>query len=316
VCDTAGAPEFRPAELRLSSSCGASVFDILLNVIAPVLLIGSIGFFWARRGYPFDTNQIGVLVTNIGAPCLVLDTLASMSVSPETFGKMFLASAICHSTFFVAGWAILKASRQSISAYLPGLVFANTGNLGLPLCLFAFGQTGLAHAISYFVLSTILLFTVSPQFASGKASFSALPRTPVIWALIVALGLMFTGASLPEWIGRPVHLLGGMMVPLMLLSLGVSLARIKLHSLKVGAVLSVLRLGLGVATGFAVAALLGLEGVARGVVVVEAAMPVAVFNYLFAVRYQNHPDEVASMVVLSTTFSFLTLPLLLTVLMP
>lgn len=292
------------------------MFHILLNVVAPVFLIGLIGFVWARRGLPFDTNQVGALVVNIGAPCMVLDTLVTMEISPATFGVMLLASAICHAAFFTIGWGFLRAWGQSVSAFLPGLVFGNSGNLGLPLCLFAFGQVGLSHAMSYFVLSTILLFTLSPMFATGKASLAILPKTPVVWALAAALLLMYTGARLPEWLGRPVHLLGGMMIPLMLLSLGVSLAGLKLHSLKIGGALAVTRLAMGIAVGFAVAWGLGLEGVARGVVVVQSAMPVAVFNYLFAVRYRKRPDELASMVILSTLLSFLGLPLLLSVLIP
>lgn len=295
---------------------GVFVFHILLNVVAPVFLIGLLGFVWARRGLPFDTNQVGALVINIGAPCMVLDSLSSMEIGPATFGRMLLASGIGHAAFLVIGWGLLRAWRQPVGAYLPGLVFGNTGNLGLPLCLFAFGPAGLSHGMSYFVLSTILLFTLSPQFATGKLSLMILPKTPVVWALAAALALMFTGARLPEWLGRPVHLLGGMMIPLMLLSLGVSLARLRLHSLKVGGALAVARLGMGVAVGFAVAWALGLEGVARGVVVLQSTMPVAVFNYLFAVRYHKRPDEVASMVILSTALAFLTLPLLLSVLIP
>ncbi|SBV99068.1 putative permease [uncultured Alphaproteobacteria bacterium] len=292
------------------------MFHILLNIIAPVFLIGLVGFVWARRGHAFDTNQIGALVTNVGAPCMVLDTLSSMTIGPSAFGAMVLASALCHAAFFAGGWALLKIGRQPVSAYLPGLVFGNTGNLGLPLCLFAFGEPGLSAAMSYFVLSTILLFTLSPQFATGRASLAVLPKTPVVWALAAALALMFTGTPMPEWLGRPVHLLGAMMIPLMLLSLGVSLARLKINALGIGAALAVARLGMGTAVGFAVAALLGLEGVERGVVVLESAMPAAVFNYLFAVRYRKHPDELASMVILSTALAFLTLPVLLSVLLP
>lgn len=291
------------------------MFHILLNIIAPVFLIGLVGFVWARRGHSFDTNQVGALVVNLGAPCMVLDTLSSMEIGPSAFGAIVLASALCHAAFFLGGWALLRAIRQPVGAYLPGLVFGNTGNLGLPLCLFAFGEVGLSIAMSYFVLSTILLFTLSPQFATGKVSLAVLPKTPVVWALALALALMFTGTPLPEWLKRAVHLLGGMMIPLMLLSLGVSLAGLKLHSLKVGAALAAVRLGMGTAVGFAVAALLGLEGVERGVVVLSSAMPVAVFSYLFAVRYRRQPDEVASMVILSTALSFLTLPLLLAVLL-
>lgn len=293
---------------------GIDVVQILLNIVGPVFLIGVVGFVWARRGLPFDTDQVGSLVTNLATPCLVFDTLTSMSLSPSSFGALLLASILCHVAFFVFGWGILKAAKQPLSAYLPSVIFSNAGNMGLPLCLFAFGQQGLSFAVTYFLVNAVLLFTLSPQFASGKASFSTLPKTPVVWALAASLLFMSSGTPIPEWIKRPIHLLGEMMIPMMLLSLGVSLASLRINSLKIGAMLAVVRIGLGTLVGFVVAGMLGLDGIERGVVVLQSAMPVAGFTYLFAVRYRNHPDEVASMVVLSTALSFLTLPLLLSVL--
>ena len=75
--------------------------------------------------------------------------------------------------------------------------------------------------------------------------------------------------------------------------------------------MSALRLGLGFAVGLAVATAMGLEGTVRGVVIFESAMPVAVFNYLWAVRYNTAPEVVAGLVLASTALSFVTLPLLL-----
>lgn len=292
------------------------MFDVMLNVMTPVFLIGALGYGWARSGRTFDTNGVGGLVVSIGAPCLVIDTLSKIEADFATLGTIFLAAVLCHIAFAALGWAVVKASKQSISTYMPAVLFGNTGNVGLPLCLFAFGQEGLALAIAYFTLSSILLFTVAPQIASGKAAPKELFKAPLLWGVVIALVMMVGGWSLPQWLARPVHLLGGMTIPLMLLALGVSLARLKVSSLGRALWFSVARVYGGAAIGLAIAVALDLQGVARGVVVVEAAMPVAVFNYLFAVRYNNQPEEVAGMVVTSTVIAFVSLPFLLGVLMP
>jgi len=116
---------------------------------------------------------------------------------------------------------------------------------------------------------------------------------------------------MPEWITRTTELVGGMMIPLMLLSLGVSLARLQVRSLPRATALGALRLGMGLAVGLGLATALGLEGAARGVLIIQSAMPVAVFNYLFASLNQRRPDEVAGTIVTSTALSFATMPGLL-----
>ncbi len=120
-----------------------------------------------------------------------------------------------------------------------------------------------------------------------------------------------TDAALPRWIDGTVDVIAGMVIPLMLMSLGISLSRLKPSALGRSVVFSSARLLLGFAAGVGISALLGLDGIARAAVIIQASMPTAVFNYLFAVRYGNRPSEVASIVVVSTVLSFLTLPILL-----
>jgi predicted permease len=136
-------------------------------------------------------------------------------------------------------------------------------------------------------------------------------RVPLLYALPPALAFMFTGAKPPAWLNATTELIGLMTIPLMLITLGVSLAKLAVASLPRSFGLSVLRLLLGFALGVAVAHLFRLEGAARGVLIVQSSMPVAVFNYLFAQRYRRAPEEVAGLVVISTALSFLTLPMLL-----
>jgi predicted permease len=136
-------------------------------------------------------------------------------------------------------------------------------------------------------------------------------RMPIIWAIFAALLLLWTGWSLPPIVQRSLGLLGGITVPLMLMSLGYSLASLKITSWKRSMIFALARLIGGFAIGWGVAWLLGLDGLARGVIVIQSSMPPAVLNYLWAARYNNEPEEVAGVVVLSTFISLAFLPVFL-----
>ncbi len=128
---------------------------------------------------------------------------------------------------------------------------------------------------------------------------------------ISAVVVIVAGWSVPSWLLRTTESLGGFTIPLMQFTLGVSLATLEIQGLRRSTWLSLVRLAMGFAVGVSLAWLFGLEGIVRGVVILECAMPAAVVNYLFAQKYDRTPEEVASVVVISTTISLATLPLVL-----
>jgi len=283
----------------------------LLTILAPVIICAFIGYAWCRKGLSFDVDQVTNLVTYIGTPCLVFATLTSVEIEQAAFTQMALGTVFTIVSFGVFGAVILRLFHLHLPTYLPPVVWANMGNMGLPLCLFAFGEEGLALAITYFAVDVVMLFTIGVAVSAGAFSLTRLLKLPFIYAVGAALVFMVTGAEVPRWIANTTDLLAGFTIPLMLIMLGVSLASLKISSLKRATAISTLRLVLGFLVGWGVAALLGMEGAARGVLILEAAMPVAVYNYLFAMRYDRAPGEVAGMIVISTVLSFLTLPALL-----
>lgn len=289
----------------------AQLLEALFAVIAPVFIAAALGYGWAKRGWPMDTHMITRLVTLIGTPALVLHTLTSVDLSPASLGHMALIAASAMLSMALLAFGVMRLLRWPISGYLPSMVFANIGNMGLPLCLFAFGQEGLALAIAYFTVGSVSQFVFGPAAASGKLNIMGVLKTPIIWAVLLAVILMVAGISLPKWAANTLNLMGGMSIPLMLLMLGVSLGKLSMAGMGRCLVLSILRLVGGFAIGMAIVVLFDLKGVERGVVLIQSSMPVAVFNYLFAVLHDNRPTEVAGMVLLSTTLSFLTLPFLL-----
>lgn len=283
----------------------------LFSVIAPVFICAVIGYVWRKQGRPYDVSLITALVTNIGTPCLVFSTLIETKLDPQAFLTMGAATAASLAVFYPAYFLILKAMKLSQRAFLSALVYGNCGNMGLPLCLLAFGQEGLALAIAYFTVNVIALFSIGVAVPAGATSPGQLVRIPILYAAAAALLVMVLGVPVPAWITNTTHILGGLTVPLMLITLGVSLAGLAVKKLPQAAVLSVLRLGGGFLVGWGLAEAFGFEGAARGVLILESAMPVAVFNFLFAVRYGNQPEEVAGLVVVSTLMSFASLPFLL-----
>jgi len=287
------------------------MFGDLASIIAPVFICAGIGFIWQKQGRPYDTDLITTLITNIGTPCLVFFTLHEANLKVADFGIMALATILAITGFAAVGGVVLRLSGLSFRAYAPSIMFSNSGNMGLPLCLLAFGEAGLALAIVFFAVSAIQQFTVGIVISSGSMSFEKLLKVPIIYAVALALLIMALDLKAPEAIVNTAQILGGMTIPMMLITLGISLAKLRITSLGRSVGLSVLRLVLGFAGGWLVAMVLGLEGVERGVLIVQSAMPVAVFNYLFAQRYNTAPEEVAGMVVLSTVLSFATLPALL-----
>ncbi|TNE38270.1 MAG: AEC family transporter [Alphaproteobacteria bacterium] len=287
------------------------MFEIMLNIIAPVVITAGLGFYWAKSGRTFNTETVTGLVTNIGAPMLIFSTLDKLEMQLSVFFHFAMIAFLSAASFCIIGFLILRALRLDVRNYLPGLMFPNAGNMGLPLCLFAFGEPGLALAIAVFMVFSILQFTFGIWLSAGTNSISQFLRTPLIYAVVIGLGAKSLGLHAPEWITHTTNLLGSLTIPLMLLALGVSLAGLSINHIKLAAGLSVLRLVMGFLVGLALSTLFGLQGLERGVLILECSMPVAVFNYLFSLRYNRAHTHVAGMVLISTLLSFLTLPALL-----
>lgn len=283
----------------------------LFSVIAPVLTCAVIGYTWRKQGRPYDTALVTALVTNIGTPCLVFFTLIDTKITTAAFLSMGGATAATMVVFYAVYYLFLKAMKLSQKAFLSALAYGNVGNMGLPLCLLAFGDHGLALAIAYFTVNVILLFTIGVAVPAGVTSARDLLRLPILYGALAAFVFMATGWTVPEPIFNTTRILSGLTVPLMLITLGVSLAGLGVKKLPQAALLSVMRIGVGFLVGWGAAEVFGFTGVERGVLILQCSMPVAVFNFLFAERYGNQPEEVAGMVVISTVLSFATLPFLL-----
>jgi len=283
----------------------------LLSVVAPVFIVALVGLAWARSGTHFDEVSISRLVLNVGIPCLVFRSLTGLDVPPAELARMAGLAASVMSMFAVGGFIVLKAMKLPAHTFLGPLVFSNSGNIGLPICLFAFGEPGLALGMAYFAVSSTCHVVLGGPLFSGSFSLRPFFRSPLTWAVIITIGVIASGVTVPAWVARTTTLLGDIAIPLMLLTLGVSLSKMHPESLGRSVTLSLVRLGLGVSAGFLLTMLLDIDGLTRKVLILQASMPVGVLNYLFAQQYGRTPEQVASLVLVSTLLSVVSIPILL-----
>jgi len=283
----------------------------IFTVIAPVFVCAAIGFVWARMGVPYETQFVTRLVSNVGFPCLIFASLVKVDLEPATLGIMGLAALVTTAAFGLIAFVVLPVLGFDRRTFLNSMVFANTGNMGLPLCLFALGEEGLALAIAYFAVNAPLFFILGPIIQTGKANAKDILKVPHIWSVGAGISVKLLGLPLPEWTLKTLTFIAGFPIPLMLITLGVSLAGLQASYLGRSAVLALMRLGMGVGVGWAAALVFGFEGAARGVLIIECAMPAAVFNFLYAQMYDNKPNEVAGVILVSTLLTFAVLPALL-----
>lgn len=290
----------------------------LFAILAPIMISTGIGYIWGKSGTEFPTDFISRIVMHIGTPCLIIGVMAKVEVKPEVMGSVALATAIVMTAMGLIGCLWLRMVKLPVATYLPPLIFPNNGNMGLPLCLFAFGQTGLALALGSFMVMMIATFTVGLVLVTEgdwRERLTSVAKQPVIYSMAIAVVLLVTHTPLPRWLSNTVDLLGGIAIPLMTLALGVSLATLKIQFLSRSIAFSMARVFGGLLLGYIVCHLMGLTGVSRAVVLLQSAMPIAVFNYLLALRYNRQPEEVAAMVLVSTLIAFAGLPFLLAILL-
>jgi len=287
------------------------LFIELLSIVAPVFACAALGFAWARSGKKIDTATLSDLVLYVGAPCLIFHTLVTTEVDRAVLARMSGLTLSLIASVVVANAVALRVIGYPVRTYLGPLTFPNTGNLGIPVCLFAFGDVGLALAVAYFT-TTFTVHSLAGDFIyAGKRSIRPLLTSPLFYAAAAAVLTLAFEVPVPKAVLRTTQLLGGLTIPLMLITLGVALSNLEAARFDRSFVLSGVRIGCGLAVALLLAHLFGLEGPVKGVFVLEASMPAGVLNYIFAQRYGREPVQVASLVLVSTLVSLVSIPLIL-----
>jgi predicted permease len=286
----------------------------IVTIIGPTLFAIALGYLFGRisRGSVAPLVNVGMYVAT---PCLVFTSLYSSTVLIGEAAKMWASCILIMAGTFAVAWGIFGLVWKKHSGlYLP-IVFANTINIPLPIIKLAFGDEGVAQTMLFYIPYALLINTLGIYMAAGQKGFrqglGVILRTPLIYAVLVALVLNLTGVLLPGIVTKSLDLVGGAAVPLMLLVLGATIGGVRFTQLPATLVASVIRMGGGFGLGLLAVWLFGLTGVPRAIVLFEAAMPSAIFCSVLAARYKNEAELVSSVVLATTVLSVVAIPVLL-----
>ena len=287
----------------------------VLEIVAPVFLLAGIGFAWVKLGFEYRIQFVTQLSMSLGVPCLIFVSLMKTEIDPQALTALSLASVAAYGAVTVAASAMIWAMRLDRRTWLAPVIFGNTGNLGLPLALFAFGETGLSYAVVVFAVMAVWSFTFGIWLVAGGGSLGKVVREPLVGATLLGGLFLWQGWETPLFLTNALSLIGQMAIPLMLITLGVAVARLDTQGAGRALLVSVLKLALCAGLAWAVGRAFDLDDVAFAVLVLQVSTPVAVTSYLLASKYGADAQAVAGLVVVSTLVSVLALPLLLAVLL-
>lgn len=283
----------------------------VLEIVAPVGLLGAIGFLWVKLGHEYRIEFITRLSMTLSVPALIFTALMKTRIDPAALTMLTLAAIVAYGVLTAVFWAILQLTGMPRRTYLPPLIFGNTGNVGLPLALFAFGDTGFAYALVVFAVMAIFSFTFGVWMVSGGGSPLRALKEPVTWATLLGALFLWQGWQTPDWLTNALSLLGQIAIPVMLITLGVAVARLTAGNLGRAFWLSLMRAGVCLGVSVVVGLWFELEPVALSVLILQVTTPVAVTSYMLAAKYGADADAVAGLVIASTLLSVVTLPLTL-----
>ena len=285
----------------------------LFEVLFPVFFIVGIGVFLGKKNPNFDTSFITTYSGNFGTPALVIFALTAGGVTFDVFKEFFIYAIILLAAFGIVGLVFLVLMKKDYIRELPTFILPNTGNMGIPICLFAYGELGMGIAASISSLVVLLHFTLNIFLAKREFDFQIIFKSPAFYAIIFTVLLLYFEQPIPQFVMNTVMLLAYGMIVMILMSLGVALTQMKVFSFKDALITSTGRVIIGPIIGFVVVKIFDLTGAAAGVVLLQSSMPSAILCYLIASMYSPKEivDNISSTIVVSTIMSLATIPIVL-----
>ena len=284
------------------------MFQKIIEITLPIFLIAWLGFAYSRRVKP-DLGGANQLIVDLALPVLIFSSLASKSFEPLSAAIFTSASVALIVLSGLLAWPLVRFSGASAKAFLPCVMFTNVGPIGIPLIALAYGPESLPLSIVLLVISNILHFTLGAVVMSGRVEWRMVYANPLIGATVLGLWVSHMQWAIPTPIQTALTMMGNVLVPMMLLSLGSRLASSQLHDVRVGVKVSILTFVVRLAVVMLLTQLLPLTAIERGALILFACLPPAVFNFMLADKFHIEPQKVASAVVLGHAFSMVFLPL-------
>ena len=283
------------------------------EIVAPVFLLAGLGFAWVKLGYEYRLDFVTKLAMTVGVPCLIFVALMQADIEQDALKAITAATLAAYTIVIIIFYILSLVLRLDRQTFLAPLSFGNTGNLGLPLALFAFGDLGLGYAVVVFAVMAIISFTFGIWLVSGGGNPLPALKEPLVGASVAGGVFLWMDWETPTFLTNTLSLIGQLGIPLMLITLGVALARLTPNHVVRMIWLSALKVAICVAIAWPVGRWFDLNDVAFAVLVLQVATPVAVTSYLLAEKYGADADAVAGLVVVSTLMSVAALPLILAI---
>ena len=284
----------------------------LIDVLFPVFFVIGVGYYLGKKDRKFDTTFITNFAGNIGTPAMIFYTITTTGVTLDIFIEYFIYAVIIICGFAVVGVVFLLFLKKDAITELPPLILPNTGNMGVPICLFAYGTEGLGVASAIASVIILFHFTIGVLLAKKSFSLDILIKNVPIYAIILSVIFLYFKWEVPGYIENTTFLLTYTTIFLVLMSLGIALTKLKVVSWTHASILGAVRVVIGPIIGFALIKFFGLTGFAAGVLLIQSSMPSAVLTYLVGSMYSEKKavDNVASVIVTSTLMSFISAPII------
>ena len=282
----------------------------IADVIIPVFLIVAIGYGYGRRTRP-DLTTFNRIALDVLAPLLMYSVMASKAFVIGDHLTLLLGGAIVILAGGLLAWPLARAFGLQARTLVPVVMFNNCGNIGLPLALLAFGADQFGAAVALFAVSNLLHFSVGARITSRLARTRDLMTSPLMIATLLGLASALSGIRPPDVVLAGLKLLGDAIIPMMLFALGVRLTSLTRQGLAMGMLGALARPIIGLAIGLPLAWALGLEGVARAQLLLFAALPPAVMQFMLAERYHQEPEKVGAMIMLGNALAVVFVPIAL-----
>ena len=283
----------------------------LIDVLFPVFFVIGVGYYLGKKDPNFDTTFITNFAGNIGTPAMIFYTITTTGITLNIFIEYFIYALIIIGGFSLVGLFFLFILKKDVISELPPLILPNTGNMGIPICLFAYGTVGLGVASAIASVIILLHFTLGVLLAKKSFSMEILIKNVPIYAILASVIFLYFRWDVPGYIENTTFLLTYTTIFLVLMSLGIALSRFQVVSWTKASILGAVRVIIGPIIGFSLINYLELDGFAAGVLLIQSSMPSAVLTYLVGSMYSDRKvvDSVASVIVTSTVMSLVTVPI-------
>jgi predicted permease len=277
----------------------------------PIVILIIIGYYWKKKELPFDKDMISSLIMNLGTPALLIASINNKDLTSENIITILIYGTIIIAICTILTIAYLKFENKPIRPFLQSFIFPNTGGLGIPIVYVLLGQTAFVYAITFSVLINIYHFTIGLWLSNSSLNLKKALQTPVLYALVLAIAFKGTNTQVPFIIEDVCKMLGGIVIPLLLIAFGSSLVGIKIGQNIKAVRMGVVRVILGFLVVYTIFYFGNFEPVLIYTLLIQYSMPIATTSYLFALRFNGPSDEIAVMTASSTIAILFLLPIII-----